>query len=68
MISMRLAPARRLGLLLLCALLPASPGWAGSVVRVGSIPIVGNAALYCAMDYGGLAAEGQLIKSVSLTR
>ena len=63
MISLRRTSARRLGLLLLCALLPTSAAWAASVVRVGSIPIVGNAALYCAMDYGGLATEGIEIHS-----
>jgi len=35
-------------------------------VRVGAIPIVGNVALYCAMDYGASNAEGIEIQTVDL--
>jgi NitT/TauT family transport system substrate-binding protein len=35
-----------------------------TVLRVGSIPIVGNVALYCAMDYGRLDTEGLEIRTI----
>jgi NitT/TauT family transport system substrate-binding protein len=60
---MFLALSKRFGLLILGALLLAGPAGAAPTLRVGSIPIVGNVALYCAMDYGGLAAEGVEIQS-----
>ena len=60
---MSLALSKRFGLLILGALLLADPAGAGPTLRVGSIPIAGNVALYCAMDYGGLAAEGVEIQS-----
>ncbi len=57
------ALSKRLSLLILGTLfLPAAAG-AAPMLRVGSIPIAGNVALYCAMDYGGLAAEGIEIQS-----
>ncbi len=60
---MPLPLSKRLSLLILGALaLPAAAG-AAPMLRVGSIPIAGNVALYCAMDYGGLAAEGIEIQS-----
>jgi NitT/TauT family transport system substrate-binding protein len=52
-------------LLLGLLMLPATAG-AASPVRVGTIPIVGNAALYCAMEYGGPAAEGIDIQTTNL--
>jgi NitT/TauT family transport system substrate-binding protein len=60
---MSLALSKRFGLLILGALLLAGPAGAAPTLRVGSIPIAGNVALYCAMDYGGLAAEGVEIQS-----
>ena len=39
------------------------PAGAGTTLRIWSVAIVGNVALYCAMDYGGLAAEGIEIQS-----
>jgi NitT/TauT family transport system substrate-binding protein len=60
---MFLALSKRFGLLILGALLLAGPAGAAPTLRVGSIPIAGNVALYCAMDYGGLAAEGVEIQS-----
>jgi len=49
--------------LLVATLLSPGPLAAASGVRVASIPIVGNAALYCAMEHGGLAAEGLQLQS-----
>jgi len=63
MFSMPLVPSLRISVLILCALVCPGPVGAGTTLRVGSIPIVGNVALYCAMDYGGLAAEGIEIQS-----
>ncbi len=60
---MPLALSKRLGLLILGALLLPAAAGAAPMLRVGSIPIAGNVALYCAMDYGGLAAEGIEIQS-----
>ncbi len=60
---MPLALSKRLGLLILGALLLPAAGGAAPMLRVGSIPIAGNSALYCAMDYGGLAAEGIEVQS-----
>jgi len=57
------ALSKRLGLLILGALLLPAAAGAAPMLRVGSIPIAGNVALYCAMDYGGLAAEGIEIQS-----
>lgn len=57
------ALSTRLSLLILSALFLPGPAGAASMLRVGSIPIAGNVALYCAMDYGGLAAEGIEIQS-----
>src|SRR5882724_915165 len=60
---MPLPLSKRLSLLILGALaLPAAAG-AAPMLRVGSIPIAGIVALYGAMDYGGLAAEGIEIQS-----
>jgi NitT/TauT family transport system substrate-binding protein len=60
---MPLALSKRLSLLILGALLLPAAAGAAPMLRVGSIPIAGNVALYCAMDYGGLAAEGIEIQS-----
>ena len=60
---MPLALSKRLGLLILGALLLPAAAGAAPMLRVGSIPIAGNVALYCAMDYGGLAAEGIEVQS-----
>lgn len=49
----RLFPLLLLGLLFL-----PDVARAASPVRVGAIPIVGNVALYCSMEFGGPAAEG----------
>jgi ABC-type nitrate/sulfonate/bicarbonate transport systems, periplasmic components len=63
MFSMPLVPSLQISVLILCALACPRPAGAGTTLRVGSIPIVGNVALYCAMDYGGPAAEGIEIQS-----
>ncbi len=55
--------SKRLSLLILGALFLPGPAGAAPMLRVGSIPIAGNVALYCAMDYGGLAAEGIEVQS-----
>jgi NitT/TauT family transport system substrate-binding protein len=60
---MPLALSKRLSLLILGALLLPAAAGAAPMLRVGSIPIAGNVALYCAMDYGGLAPEGIEIQS-----
>ena len=59
-----LVSSLRISLLILCTLVCPGPARAGTTLRVGSIPIVGNVALYCAMDYGGLAAESIEIESI----
>ena len=63
MFFVHLTASLRISLLILCALVPPGPAGAGTTLRVGSIPIVGNVALYCAMDHGGLAAEGIEVQS-----
>jgi len=63
---MRFGSIPGLALLLLHGLLSPSPSIAASVIRVGSIPIVGNAALYCALDWGGLDTEGIAIQTTNL--
>ena len=39
---------------------------AATPLRVGALPISGNAALYCAVDYGNPAAEGIEIQTVDM--
>src|SRR5213593_125525 len=63
MFFVHLTASLRISLLILCALACPGPAGAGTTLRVGSIPIVGNVALYCAMDHGGLAAEGIEVQS-----
>lgn len=54
------------GVLLLSALLAPGVARAASTLRVGAIPIAGNVALYCSMEYGGVAAERIEIELVNL--
>ena len=63
---MQFRSTRGLAVLILSTLLSTRASAAAPVIRVGSIPIVGNVALYCAMDWGGPDAEGIAIQTTNL--